>query len=158
MKRGRHVQHQRDLVALLRGQRGNVLELRGVEGVEDTRDVHHRAHIGTVETVIGLRRVTELHGQVAGRSGGQRFHDRLAVPIVEDQRFPALGEAGSLHFRHPIQALVVDLHAQAARQQRRRILEPPGIGGVDVPHSGEIDVEPGTVEHSLIQILRRAHK
>ena len=84
------------LLALLSGQRGNVLILRGPEGFKDTRDVQHRCDVGAVVTVTQLRGEAGLHGQVARRTGGECFDDGGAVAVVENERALPLRQAGSL--------------------------------------------------------------
>ncbi len=57
-----------------------------------------------------------------------------------------------------LQAFFVELDAQAARKQRRNFLQLFWIGGVDLAHRVEIDIQAGAIEASLIQILRGANE
>src|ERR1700684_712209 len=83
MERRWGIEHERNVIALLGRKRRDVLELRRVEGVEDARDIHHRSDVRAVETVAGLRREAELHGEIACRAGGEGFNDGHAVAVVE---------------------------------------------------------------------------
>ena len=155
VERGRGVERQRQLIAVLRRQRRDVLELRGTERIEDAGDVDHRADIGTVVAVAGLRRGAGRKQQVGVVAAGQRLDDRGAVAVVEDQRLLPRHQARRLHLRQAVEALLVDLDGEAARQQRRRLLQPRRVALVEQVHGGEIAVQARAVQRRLVEILQK---
>ena len=79
VERRRGVQCQGELIPMLRGQRRNVLILRGAKGIEDAGDIHHRCNVGAVIAVTCLRGKAGLHGKITRRARGKRFDDRSTV-------------------------------------------------------------------------------
>ena len=80
------------------------------------------------------------------------------MSIVEDQRVLSLHQAGRLQLRKPVETLLVDANAEAARQQRRGVLQHAGIGCVEAANDGQVALESRAIERRLIQILRGAHE
>ena len=146
-------------IAVLRGQRRNVLILRGVEGVQDARDIEHRGNVGTVVAVAQLRRVARLHRQIARRPGGERLDDRGAVAVVQNQRHPgpASGTAPAapgILSRHFSSTLMARLRASSGAACFSWVGS-PSVEGAD---RREIGLQPRAVERRLVQILRGAHE
>ena len=146
------------LVAARRSQRRNILILRGMEGVQDARDIEDRGDVGTVVAVAQLRGIARFHRQIAARTRGQRLDDGGAVSIVQNERLLALRQAGRLQLGNPVEAFRVDLDGQAARQQRSRLRQLGRIGVVEAADGGQIAFQARTVQRGLIQVLRGAHE
>ena len=95
-------------------ERGNVLEMRGMQRSENPGGVDDGADVGAVCTAAGHGGVAELVHQVESRAGGQLVHQRLRIGVVEHHAFGVLREAGGLLVDGLSEAALVDLDAQAA--------------------------------------------
>ncbi len=84
MERGRRIELEVQRIAVLRGQRRNVLVDGRMKGIHDARDIDNRGDIRAVVAEIRLRRVAGLHGEITCGSRGERVHDGHAVAVVQD--------------------------------------------------------------------------
>jgi hypothetical protein len=80
------------------------------------------------------------------------------VAVIEDERALPLHQAGGLQQGIAIQALVIELDGQAARQQGCHVLQPGRIGLVHRTDGREVFLQPGAIERCLVQVLRAAHE
>ena len=158
VKRGRRVEFERKLIALLGGQRGNVLVLRGVKGIHDARDVHDRGDIGAVIAIARLRRGAQLQGQIGDGTRSERLNNRGSVPIAQHQPVLSLHQAGGLQIGHFLETGRIEFDGQAARQQQRTLFQLVRIVPIDLADGRQVGIQPGAVEDRLIEILRGAHE
>ncbi len=152
------VQGQREFVAMQRSQGRNILISRGTEGVEDARNIEHRCDVGAVIAVAQLRGIARLHCQITARAGGQRLDDRCAVPVIQNERLLALGQAGRLQCGKPVETLLIDLDRQAPGQQRGGLGQLGRIGVVEATDRREIPFQAGTIQRRLVEVLRRSYE
>ncbi len=142
MKRRRCVQCQGNLLALRRAQRRNVLILRGAERIEDLGDIDHGGDVGTVIAITQLWREAGLHREVTGGPAGERFHDRSAVAVIQNQRRLPLHQTWRLQLGDFVQALVIDLDGETASQQGCRLPQLGRIRGIQGMHRQQVSLEP----------------
>ena len=154
---GRRIEQQAHGIVAPHAQGRQIIEFGIAERAEDARDVASDADIGAVIAVARFSRGAQLQRQVGGRTR-QRFGHRAAMHVGQHQRIAIVEQAGGLHLDHLGQAILVQLHRQAAGEHGRERAQIFGMGiflRLDRPHEA---VEPRPVERCLVEVLRRPHE
>src|SRR5271169_269484 len=129
-----------------------------MERIQDACDIHDGRDVRAVVAEVSSRSIAGLHPEIARRTRSESTYEGYTVTVIEDQTILLLHQTGGLLIDFFVEAIFVQLHAEAAREKRRDILERGLVGGVDPAYGVEIGVKTRAVEARLIEILGGAHK
>ncbi len=152
-KRWRSVEAEIERIFRRQGERGNVLEMRGVERGKNSGSVNDSADVGAVGACTAKARVADLVHQVLGAAAGDLGDERLGIGVVEHETGGVLGEAGDLLVDGAFKAVLVDFDAEAAGGHLRMFLQGFGIGLRSDLDLGEVGFNAHPVPTGSLQIL-----
>src|SRR5271156_3980767 len=158
VKGGWIVQSQVQFALIRQRQRRNILVLGRVNVAQDSGQVHHRSYIRTVKSAAHERRIAHGSDEICGRTGSERRHHRLAVPVIQNKQVSVLSQARPLLLGWLVEALLIESDVEASGEQFRALLQRLGVEIRGLFHVAQIFFEPQTIQARLIQILRRPNE
>ena len=158
VKGRRRVEAEVEGRALGKGDRGNVLILCGVEIAGDADEVDDGADVRAVRSAAGERGGAGGVDEVGVGAAGERGDHSLAVAVVEQGLVAALREAGVLHIDGPLEAVVVGLEVEGAREQHGVLGQGLLIGGCDLADLGDVFFDACLFKAGLCEVLGRTDK
>src|ERR1700730_3886412 len=94
---------------------------------QDTREIDDRSHVCTVESSARERRRADGSDEVRIRTGRERRHHGLAVPIIQNKIAGILRKTGGLLVQRPLKALLINANSQRASQESGTLVQGLGV-------------------------------